>query len=195
MANSSQRILFKNHFNKSLNNLIDIIKDIEINSDEIFQTTQVILKTIKKNNKLIFCGNGGSAADSQHIAAEFVCKFKKNRRPLPAISLTVDTSVITSISNDFSFDYIFSRQIQALGKKGDCLIGISTSGMSKNIINAFIEAKKKDITCIALLGKKGGLVKKYADISIIINSKDTARIQEAHIFLMHFFCECVDLNY
>ena len=195
MKHISSKILFKNLFNKSLNNHLSTIKDIEMKSNEIFQIAKLILKTIKKNNKLIFCGNGGSAADSQHIAAEFICKFKKNRRPLPAISLTVDTSVITSISNDFSFEYVFSRQIQALGKKSDCLIGISTSGNSKNIKNAFIEAKKKEIKCIALLGNKGGFLKKYADIPIIINSSNTARIQEAHIFLMHLLCEYVDLNY
>ena len=142
-------------------------------------------------NKIIFCGNGGSASDSQHLTAEIVSKFLKKRRPLPAISLTTNTSTITSIGNDFSFDYIFSKQVEAIGNKNDLLFAISTSGKSKNIINAIKSAKKIGIKIILLTGNKI-LNKSLADLIISTPAKRVDRIQELHILIGHTICEILE---
>lgn len=165
-----------------------IINDIEIASKNI-------LKTLKNNKTIFFVGNGGSAADSQHIAAELVGRFKKNRKPLKAIALTTDTSILTAIGNDFGYEKVFSRQLEALGTSGDLLICSSTSGNSQNILQAMAVAKKKRIKVIALLGNNGGKCKKLSDIPIIVKSKNTARIQEVHILIGHIICEIIDRNY
>lgn len=140
----------------------------------------------------MFCGNGGSAADSQHLAAEFTGRFIKDRRPLPGLALSTDTSALTCIGNDYHFNDIFLRQIQALGKEGDCLIGISTSGNSENILRAFIAAKELGIKTIGLLGRDGGKLACLSDIAIIVPSDVTARIQEAHILIGHTICGGVE---
>lgn len=160
--------------------------------DEIIESAKIIINSIKKGNKLLICGNGGSAADSQHFAAELVGRFKKDRKALPAISLTVDTSILTAWSNDYSFDTVFSRQVEAVGKKGDVLFGISTSGNSQNVIEAFKIANKTGIYTIALSGKDGGKMKKYAKLNIIVPANDTARIQEAHILIIHILCSIIE---
>jgi len=161
---------------------------------EINQSIQIIHSAIKKGNKLLLCGNGGSAADAQHLAAEFLVRLRPNinRPPISAITLAQDTSTITACGNDYSYDEIFVRTFQALAKKGDILIAISTSGNSKNILRVLNYAKKKNYLSIAFLGKKGGKAKKLADISIIVNSDTTARIQESHIFIGHFIFEQVE---
>ena len=161
------------------------INDIQLASDTMYES-------IKNGNKIFWCGNGGSAADSQHIAAEFVGRFKNNREPLKSIALTTDSSILTCISNDYSFEEVFSRQLNALGRKGDVLVAITTSGKSKNIKQALIEAKKMKIKTIALLGKKGGFCKNYADISMIVPSNITAHIQEIHILIEHLICELTE---
>lgn len=171
---------------------IKVIQDTFSQHINIVNASKIISQTIKNNKKIFICGNGGSAADSQHMAAELVCKFKKKRKAIPAIALNTDSSIITSVSNDFSYNYIYARQIEALANKNDCLIGISTSGNSDNVINAIKEAKKKKLKSIVLTGKDGGKVKNYADICIFVQSNSTARIQETHIFLIHFFCEYLD---
>ena len=150
--------------------------------------------TIKKNKKIMVCGNGGSAADAQHLAAEYVVRLnpKKNRRPLPMISLALDTSTITACGNDYSFNNIFSRSLEAIGNKGDLLLVISTSGMSKNILEVLKKAKKLKIYTISLLGNDGGKAKNLSDISFIIPNKNTARIQEMHIFIGHFVLNSVE---
>ncbi|AEX85637.1 phosphoheptose isomerase [Marinitoga piezophila KA3] len=159
---------------------------------KIESASKIITDTIKKGNKVIFCGNGGSAADAQHLAAELMGKFYLNRKPMPAISLTVNTSVLTAIGNDFGYDEVFVRQLEGIAKNGDIIVGISTSGNSKNIIEAFKYAKENNIKIIAFTGETGGKMKEYADILINIPSNDTPRIQESHITIGHIICEIVE---
>lgn len=158
----------------------------------IEQAAQQITRAFQKNNRVFFCGNGGSAADSQHIAAEFIGRFQKERRALPAISLTTDTSILTCLANDYSYDIVFSRQLEALGRQGDVVVGLSTSGKSPNVMKAFERAKELGITTIAFVGHDGGPMGKMADIAIIVPSKITARIQESHITIAHAICEVVE---
>ena len=159
---------------------------------EILTAVNLIRKCLKNNKKVILFGNGGSAADAQHVAAEFIGRFKKNRISLPAISLTTDSSIITSVGNDYSFADIFSRQCESLVKNGDVIIAISTSGDSKNVLNGIKASKKNGENIIGLLGNKGGAIKKNADISIIIRSNSTPRIQEVHRVILHIICELVE---
>ena len=161
-------------------------------SEKIEQTVHEIVKCIKKGNKIIIFGNGGSAADAQHIAAELIGRFQCERESLPAISLTTDSSIITSLANDYSFDVVFSRQCESLVSKGDIIIGISTSGNSKNVENGIITSKKKGAITIGLLGEGGGTIKNFVDISIEIPSKNTARIQEVHRVIYHIICDLVE---
>ena len=161
-------------------------------SDELYTILEKILICINSGGKLMLCGNGGSAADCQHLAAELTGRFKLDRRPLPALALSTDTSAITAISNDYHFDDIFARQVQALGKSNDCLIAISTSGNSNNVMRAVEVAREMQITTIGLLGKDGGKLKKLLDDSIVVKALSTARIQEAHIFLGHVLCELIE---
>jgi D-sedoheptulose 7-phosphate isomerase len=149
---------------------------------------------VTNNAKILACGNGGSAADSQHIAAEMTGRFIKDRKPLPAIALTTDTSALTCIANDYSFEDVFARQIGALGHGGDVLIAISTSGNSSNVIKAMHVALELGVKVIALSGRDGGQMKSLADISIIVPSQTTARIQEAHIFIGHVICGSVEIQ-
>ena len=172
---------------------IQVKKDaLEKNIDLIERVAQSIISSYKNGGKVLLCGNGGSAADSQHIAAEFIGRFQKERRALPAIALTTDTSILTSLANDYSYEIVFARQVEALGKKGDVLIGISTSGKSPNVIKALETAQALGILTVAFTGHDGGLMGKIADISIIVPSKVTARIQESHIALFHALCEVVE---
>lgn len=146
---------------------------------------------LKKGNKILLFGNGGSAADCQHIAAEFVNRFQMERRPLPAIALTTDTSIITSIGNDYSFDDIFLKQVQALGQYGDIAVGISTSGNSPNVIRAMKEAKTIGLSTVGFSGTKGEL-RQLSDIAFCVDSATTARIQEVHILLAHILCDLTE---
>jgi D-sedoheptulose 7-phosphate isomerase len=163
-------------------------------SDDIIEVVQVIKKKLNKGGKILFCGNGGSAADAQHLAAEFIVRLRPhvNRQPLPALTLTQDTSTITACGNDYSFDDIFLRSFKSLANKNDVLVCISTSGNSKNILKVLKEAKKKNIYSIGFLGKMGGKAKKLCNKSLVIASENTARIQECHIFLGHFILEKVE---
>lgn len=170
--------------------IIDNLRSIY--SDDISSACQKIIEVIKNGGTIFFCGNGGSAADCQHLAAEFVGRFELERKPLKAISLTVDSSALTCISNDYDFDNVFSRQLEALGNSGDLLVAISTSGQSKNIINCLIKACNMNIGTIALLGNDGGMAKDLAELNLIVPSSSTARIQEAHILLGHIFCLAID---
>jgi len=158
----------------------------------IKQASSMISGSIKKGNKLMICGNGGSAADAQHIAGEFVCRFLKNREPLPAVALTTDTSVLTSIANDFSYDHVFSRQVRAIGKEGDVLLGISTSGNSENVLHALREAKKMGIGTILLTGDIEDRETMPADLLIKAPSGETPRIQEMHLVIEHIIAELVE---
>ena len=158
----------------------------------IHKAALLIIKTLKNKNKVMFCGNGGSAADSEHICTELVGRYLKNRKPYAAISLTTNTSLLSAISNDFSFKQIFSKQIQSLGKKNDILFAITTSGKSKNILNAIDMAKKHKIKIILLTSQKALNLKKKADILIPVPSSRVDRIQEMHIAVGHIICELVE---
>lgn len=147
------------------------------------------------NHKVVVCGNGGSAADSQHFAAELVGRFMRERKALPVVALTTDTSVLTAIGNDYGFDRIFERQVEALCTEGDVLLVISTSGNSKNQVNAILKAKELGATTVALLGKTGGECLKLTDYSYVVPSVESARIQEVHLFIEHLICELVEEDY
>jgi D-sedoheptulose 7-phosphate isomerase len=179
--------------NKILDSSESIKKSIE-NIPEIIKIIESITKSLKKGNKIILFGNGGSAADAQHIAAELVGRFGYDRKSLPAISLTADTSVITSIGNDYSFEKIFSRQCESLVNKGDVVVGISTSGNSINVKNGLLVSKRKGAKTIGFLGHKGGHIKNIVDIPLIVNSNSTPRIQEVHRTSAHIICEIVEKN-
>ncbi len=156
------------------------------------QAINLLIDCFKNGNKVLIAGNGGSAADAQHFAAEMVCKFKKERRGYPAIALTANSSVVTAWSNDYDFKSVFARQIEALAKPEDIFIGISTSGDSENIVDGIQKAKEIGLKTICLLGRDGGKLKNGADISLIVPSQDTAKIQEVHIMLIHIICEEVE---
>ena len=182
----------------------DKIKDILLQSiqvkeelmrtaiEQIIEITNILIDCLKKGGKVILFGNGGSAADSQHIAAELVGRFVKDRASLPAIALTTNTSILTSLSNDYSFEVVFAKQIEALGKEGDVAIGISTSGKAKNVNAAIRQAKKMGIKTAVLTGANGGELAKSADVSIMVPSNVTARIQEAHITIGHIICQLIE---
>jgi D-sedoheptulose 7-phosphate isomerase len=174
---------------------IETAKKMEKLLPEIVSAAEICLASIKNGGKILLCGNGGSAADSQHIAAELTGRFKKERIALAAIALTTDTSALTAIGNDYGFEYIFARQVEALAKEEDILIAISTSGNSKNVINAIEVAKKIGCKIITLTGKNGGKMKDLGDINIIIPSDDTPRIQEMHIMVGHMICAFIDEFY
>lgn len=176
---------FEEHANVLKNTHMAIAKSAKLSAN-------IIAKSLTSEGTIFWCGNGGSAADSQHIAAEFVGRFKKDRRPLRSIALTTDTSVLTCVSNDYSFEEIFSRQINALGRNGDVLVVITTSGNSENIKQALIQARTMGIKTIGLFGKNGGVCKDYVDVSMIVPSDTTARIQEMHILIEHLLCEIVE---
>jgi len=151
-----------------------------------------VVKSVKDGGKILVFGNGGSAADSQHMVAELVGRFKKERKAIPAIALTTDTSILTALSNDYGYDVSFKRQVEAHGKKGDIAIGISTSGNAKNVVEALKTANANGLGTILLTGKDGGSAKKEACIAICVDSTDTARIQEAHILIVHIICELLE---
>ena len=159
---------------------------------QIKEISDLIIDCLKKGGKVILCGNGGSAADAQHIAAEFIGRFKRDRTALAAISLTTNTSVLTSLANDYGYDVVFSKQVEALGQKNDILIGISTSGKAKNVALALKQAKKNNLKTVAFTGGDGGELAKLADVSFIVPSSVTARVQEAHITVGHIICELVE---
>jgi D-sedoheptulose 7-phosphate isomerase len=151
-----------------------------------------IAETLRADGKVMFCGNGGSAADSQHLASEFTGRFVDDRRPLAALALSTDSSALTCIANDYAFDQVFERQLRGLGRRGDVLVAISTSGRSSNVQRAVLAARELGITVIGLLGRDGGSIKPLSDVAIVVPSPTTARIQEAHIFIGHALCALVE---
>ncbi len=185
-----------------MTNITDIIKQsIEVkqsilqNADLVNNIQKVadkIIETYKNSNKVLLCGNGGSAADAQHIAAELSGRFYINRPPLNAEALHVNSSFMTAIANDFSFNEVYSRSVEAFGKKGDVLLALSTSGNSENIIKATIKAKEIGMTVVGFTGENGGKIKEHCNVLINVPSKDTPRIQEAHIMIGHIICEIVE---
>lgn len=153
-----------------------------------------LAESVRNGGKILFCGNGGSAADSQHLAAELVIRYRSsvNRASIPAIALTVDPSIMTAGGNDIGFENIFAREVEAYGKKGDVLVGISTSGNSENVFRAIQQAKKRGLITIGLLGSDGGKIAKECDLTVIVPSDITARIQESHILIGHIWCEMIE---
>lgn len=191
MSDSFKSIIdqeFNLHLQVAQKTSSNIIGSIELSAE-------MCIESIKNDKKILICGNGGSAADAQHIAAEIVGRYKSDRNGLPAIALTTDSSILTSIGNDFGFEYIFERQVQALANEGDILIGISTGGSSTNVINALKLAKRKNCKLIGLSGKDGGDFNNLCDLNLVVPSQDTPRIQEMHILIGHIICQLIDKSF
>jgi len=174
---------------ETIQNVIDNLQD------DILQASLIAIETLKKGNKILLCGNGGSAADAQHIAAELTGRYKTERKGLAGIALTTDTSALTAIGNDYGYERIFARQVEALANEGDLLIGISTSGNSENILSAFDVAKELGCKTIGFSGKGGGEMNDHCDLNIVIPSDNTPRIQEMHILIGHIVCQLIDDSY
>ena len=192
MRKLNVRKIFENEINEHISSIDFFLKN---HFDEFNNFLNLVIKTLKKGNKIILFGNGGSASDAQHIATELVVKYKKKRRSIPAISLSTDTSALTAIGNDFSFNQIFARQIESIGKPGDIAIGITTSGKSLNVINALKLAKKKKIKCIILTKQKcpnRKQIEKFSDFILGVPAEETSRIQELHILVGHLMCAVID---
>ena len=181
--------LIKKHIKEHLEIISLIDNDL---LDDIYKFSQIMIQALKDKKTLFWCGNGGSCSDSQHLSAELIGRFNGERRALRSISLTSDSTALTCISNDYKFDKIFSRQIEALGNKGDLLIAISTSGKSQNILNALDQANNQGLTTLSLLGKGGGDAVSKSKHSIVVPSLVTARIQEAHILVGHILCDLIE---
>lgn len=180
---------------KNIDVIIENFKELKTSSSKIYDCAKVCIETIENGNKIILCGNGGSASDAQHLAAELVVKYKCERRALPAISLSTDTSIITAVGNDIGSEMIFARQVEAIGKAGDVLISITTSGNSKNIINAINYAKNRNIKTIVLTGESGGEAGKISDYTIYAPSDITNNIQEMHIAIGHILCGIIEEHF
>lgn len=181
-------------FRADLDEHLAVMQGVTALREPIERAAGLIANTVRRGSKLMLCGNGGSAADAQHIAAEFTGRFVKDRRPLAALALSTDSSALTSIANDYSFDEVFSRQVQGLGRHGDCLLAISTSGNSRNVIRAVEAARESGICTLGLLGRDGGTLSGVCELSMIVSSNSTARIQEAHIFIGHTLCAMVEAH-
>jgi len=174
---------------------LEVISNLDQLVEKISKVAVLCTETINNGGKVILFGNGGSAADAQHIAAEMVGRFEKSRKGLPSIALTTDTSILTSIGNDFGFEFLFSRQVEAIANSRDLVIGLSTSGNSKNVINGFIEAKKIGCKIVGFSGKNIGKMDELCDLVIHIPSHDTPRIQEGHILIGHIVCKIIDSTF
>ena len=169
-----------------------IAKVIETMQEPLLEASKLAVETLRAGNKILLCGNGGSAADAQHIAAELTGRYKTERRGLPGIALTTDTSALTAIGNDYGYDRVFDRQVEALANKGDLIIGISTSGNSKNIVSALKLGKELGCKTLGFSGRDGGAMNEVCDVNLIVPSSDTPRIQEMHILFGHTICQIVD---
>lgn len=177
---------------RGLQEHLELFQSLASLATEIQRAGELVVAALRGGRKLMLCGNGGSAADSQHIAAEMAGRFVNDRRPLAAVALSTDTSTMTCIANDYTFDEVFSRQVIGLGLRGDCLLAISTSGNSRNVIRAAEAARSAGIHVIGLLGRSGGTLRDLCDVPIVIPSQTTARIQEAHIFVGHTLCALIE---
>lgn len=180
--------------NEFLSHLEVTKKSMEKLADDIQKTALICSETLENGRKILFCGNGGSAADAQHFAAELSGRYKRERKALAGIAITTDTSALTAIGNDYGYDFVFSRQVEALANKGDIVFGISTSGNSKNILNAFEKGREIDCKVIGLSGRNGGAMNEICDINLVIPSNDTPRIQEMHILIIHMICDIIELR-
>ncbi len=179
----------KDEFSSHLETINKVIETME---DNLTLASQLAVETLKNGNKILLCGNGGSAADAQHIAAELTGRYKTERRGLPGIALTTDTSALTAIGNDYGYDRVFDRQVEALANKGDLIIGISTSGNSKNIVSALKLGRELGCKTLGFSGRDGGAMNEVCDINLIVPSNNTPRIQEMHILFGHTICQIID---
>lgn len=177
---------------KELQEHIGLVQEILKLEDKILEVSKTLIETLRRGNKILIFGNGGSAADAQHFSAELTGRYKAERRGLPAVALSTDTSALTAIGNDYGFDFVFSRQVEALANEGDICFGISTSGNSSNVLYAFKEGHKKGCQCIGLSGKGGGGMNSCCDLHLIVPSEHTPRIQEMHILIIHLLCQAID---
>ena len=181
--------IIRNEFQSHLETINNVIGNLE---EDLEKASTIIINALKNGNKILIFGNGGSAADAQHISAELTGRYKSERKGLASIALTTDTSALTAIANDYGYNRVFDRQVESLANKGDILIGISTSGNSENIINAFRIGKELDCKIVGFSGKNGGLMNNICDINLIVPSNNTPRIQEMHILFGHTICQLID---
>lgn len=177
---------------KEFESVAESFRLLSLQAEAIVRIADVCVQALRNGHKILFCGNGGSAADAQHLAAELIGRYKMERKALPAIALTVDTSILTAVGNDYGYDDVFRRQVEGLGNAGDVLIGISTSGNSRNVLNAMNLAREMGISVIAFTGMGGGAMKEKADHCIAVPSSVTNHIQEMHIACGHLICECIE---
>ena len=182
-------IVIQNEFQSHLETIQKVIGTME---KPLQEAASLAVETLKNGNKILFFGNGGSAADAQHLAAELSGRYKCERRGLPGIALTTDTSALTAIGNDYGYDRVFDRQVEAIAQKGDLLFGISTSGNSANVINAFKVGQELGCKILGMSGRDGGAMNQYCDVNLIVPSNDTPRIQEMHILFGHTICQIID---
>lgn len=180
------------NFQSAIEEAVKTLLSVRVLENEFSEGADLLVATLKRGNKILVCGNGGSAADSMHFATELVCRFEKNRRHLPAICLNASASDLTAFSNDFSYDEVFSRQLEAFGSDGDLLIVMTTSGNSPNVVKALEVANSRGLKSLALLGRDGGACKGLASLELVVQSDSTARIQETHKLLIHCLCSAVD---
>ncbi|MEA3383055.1 MAG: D-sedoheptulose 7-phosphate isomerase [Campylobacterota bacterium] len=181
--------VIKKEFTLHLETINSVINNME---EDVQVASKITIDVLKNGNKILLCGNGGSAADAQHIAAELTGRYKTERKGLPGIALTTDTSALTAIGNDYGYDRVFDRQVEALANSGDVIIGISTSGNSKNVVSALKLGRELGCKTIGLSGRDGGAMNEVCDINLVVPSNDTPRIQEMHILFGHTICQCID---
>lgn len=182
-------------FEKAIQEHLEVVRQVQAQHPVLESIAQAMAATLRASGKILWCGNGGSAADSQHLAAELVGRFRCERRGLPSIALTTDTSILTSVANDYGYRAVFSRQVEALGSPGDLLVGISTSGNSENVVAAMEVARQRRLVTVAFTGAGGGRVGQLADHLLAVASRDTARVQEAHILAGHMLCDWIELDW
>lgn len=192
MANHPDR---ESVFGKSIADHLELIQTLHQQQDLLEEIAKLMAAALHRGNQIFWCGNGGSAGDSQHLAAEIVGRFRRERRGLPSIALTTDTSILTSVANDYGYEAVFARQVEALGNKGDVLVGISTSGNSHNVVCALQSARARKISTVAFTGDGGGRLAALADYLFAVPSRDTARVQEAHMLAGHMLCDWIELDW
>jgi len=183
---------YASNLNRAIDDLVSTLESLKNLEPEVTRATGLIEECLRAGNKLLVCGNGGSATDASHFATEFVVRFAKDRRAFPAICLAGDAGILTAAGNDYGFDEIFARQVAAFGAQGDVLICLTTSGKSKNVVRALQEAKARQMKTIAFLGRDGGSTVGIADLDLLVKSDSTARVQEAHQLLLHVLCEIIE---
>jgi len=181
-------------FSKAIAEHLTVIRQLESQTPLLASIANVISGALRRGGKILWCGNGGSAADSQHLAAALVGRFQRERRGFASIALTTDTSILTSVANDYGYECVFTRQVEALGAPGDVIVAISTSGNSQNVIRALMAARSLGLVTVALTGAGGGKIAAFADYLFAVESRDTARIQEAHILAGHMLCDWIELD-